>query len=523
MTGGVLSWCTPLPHDRRPSSPWNSTRTSPRHRLHVAATLTGIYSHRAPRWFQPANFVLLFFWALQKVSLFGVWGAAGSCGRLTKRGAADSMLSFHEPQSLYAEATMCAIALIVILYRLCGGKNEWLRTHGLILITYFALGGLAYDELEGWKLMETTYFLMVTVTTVGYGDMCPETPEGKIFTVIYALFGLIFVFAALSPLLDALLWFKDLILVPCTPKSPLETDADGVLDLSDLRQRGNWGFKYYSAVMGPILVFVVGLIIGYTVMDLDAIDSIYWSMITMTTIGYGDLSATSRESYGMLQMAVLFVYLPLAVAALADTLSALGAISTAKSIIFSEADPERLLMAEARGDYGGKSDPNPDETLTEAEFLISVLKDKGIVDELTIQAVRLQFAHIVRHDKSKSAAKTLTDKIVFQDLVAKGRIMPKTPNAPTLTSLSQTIDLVDTKAADGGYAEWRKAYWIPRVRAKRAEVKQANGSASVTRLEPTPSKAPDGYMKLQEVKATRSSPSDRRGSSAKKGEKGLKA
>lgn len=38
------------------------------------------------------------------------------------------------------------------------------------------------------------------------------------------------------------------------------------------------------------------------------------------------------------------------------------------------------------------------ETLTEGEFLISVLKEKGIVDDMTIEAIRLQFAHITRHD-----------------------------------------------------------------------------------------------------------------------------
>ena len=43
-----------------------------------------------------------------------------------------------------------------------------------------AIGGVVYDELEGWALLDTTYFLTVTVTTVGYGDMCPETDEGKV-------------------------------------------------------------------------------------------------------------------------------------------------------------------------------------------------------------------------------------------------------------------------------------------------------------------------------------------------------
>ena len=94
------------------------------------------------------------------------------------------VLSFHEPQSLYTELGLAGTALLIVLYRLIGGRNEWLRTHGVILSSYYAIGGLVYDELEGWNLLDTTYFLTVTVTTVGYGDICPETPAGKMFTVV---------------------------------------------------------------------------------------------------------------------------------------------------------------------------------------------------------------------------------------------------------------------------------------------------------------------------------------------------
>ena len=76
-----------------------------------------------------------------------------------------------------------------------------------------------------------------------------------------------------------------------------------------------------------------------------------------------------------------------AVAALADALAAVGNIGTAKDLVFTDftKTADQLLLGEA----GGPS-PDPDETLTEAEFLISVLKDKGIVDELVVRAIRLQ-------------------------------------------------------------------------------------------------------------------------------------
>jgi len=203
------------------------------------------------------------------------------------------MLSFHSLHSLYAELALLAIGLLVFAYRFVG-SNEWLKTHGLVLVAYYAVGGLVYDELEGWKLLDTAYFLTVTITTVGYGDICPETPEGKMFTVFYAVVGIVFVFAALSPLVDALMFVKDLLLKPITPKEPTAEDCDdGSFDIDDLRKGGNWTFKYCAALAGPGLIFVLGLMIGFFVMGYDLVDGVYWSMITMTTIGYGDLSAST--------------------------------------------------------------------------------------------------------------------------------------------------------------------------------------------------------------------------------------
>ena len=190
-------------------------------------------------------------------------------------------LSFHTPENLYTELGLLATAVLIFAYRLLGGKNEWLRTHGVILVSYYAVGGIIYDELEGWPLLDSTYFLTVTITTVGYGDICPTTDIGKLFTVAYALVGIIFVFAALSPLVSILEIVKEFLISPCAPSEEVGDD----ISLDALRSQGNWGFKYGAALAGPGIIFVLGMGIGFFVMHLDTIDGIYWSMITMTTIG----------------------------------------------------------------------------------------------------------------------------------------------------------------------------------------------------------------------------------------------
>ncbi len=50
-------------------------------------------------------------------------------------------------------------------------------------------GTLFYWRFEDWTIIESLYFCIVTLTTVGYGDFSPTTPGTQIFTIIYILTG----------------------------------------------------------------------------------------------------------------------------------------------------------------------------------------------------------------------------------------------------------------------------------------------------------------------------------------------
>ena len=58
-----------------------------------------------------------------------------------------------------------------------------------LLFSLVILGTAGYYFLEGWDLLECFYFTVVTLTTVGYGDLYPQTTEGKLFTVLLVFFG----------------------------------------------------------------------------------------------------------------------------------------------------------------------------------------------------------------------------------------------------------------------------------------------------------------------------------------------
>jgi voltage-gated potassium channel Kch len=50
-------------------------------------------------------------------------------------------------------------------------------------------GTLFYWRFEDWTIVESFYFCIVTLTTVGYGDLSPTTAGTQLFTVVYILTG----------------------------------------------------------------------------------------------------------------------------------------------------------------------------------------------------------------------------------------------------------------------------------------------------------------------------------------------
>lgn len=50
-------------------------------------------------------------------------------------------------------------------------------------------GMVVYHFVEGWSWLDAAYFCVVTAATVGYGDIHPVTPYGRLFTILYIILG----------------------------------------------------------------------------------------------------------------------------------------------------------------------------------------------------------------------------------------------------------------------------------------------------------------------------------------------
>lgn len=75
-----------------------------------------------------------------------------------------------------------------------GLRNFWRDPAGRavlgIALTVIGTGTVFYRLVEDLNWIDSLYFSVITVSTVGYGDISPETVPGKIFTMVYVVVGI---------------------------------------------------------------------------------------------------------------------------------------------------------------------------------------------------------------------------------------------------------------------------------------------------------------------------------------------
>ncbi len=68
-----------------------------------------------------------------------------------------------------------------------GIKNDEEFRFLFIFIVVLLIGSTAfYVNVEQWRIVDALYFSVMTMATVGYGDLVPSTDIGKVFTMLYA-------------------------------------------------------------------------------------------------------------------------------------------------------------------------------------------------------------------------------------------------------------------------------------------------------------------------------------------------
>jgi voltage-gated potassium channel len=83
-----------------------------------------------------------------------------------------------------------------------------LRLLALLLLALMAIGTAGYHFIEGWSWFDSVYMVVMTVTTIGYGEVHPLSPAGRAFNLLIMVGGVGLVLLMAGALAAALLEFE---------------------------------------------------------------------------------------------------------------------------------------------------------------------------------------------------------------------------------------------------------------------------------------------------------------------------
>ena len=69
-------------------------------------------------------------------------------------------------------------------------RNPRVQALLLICVLIATCQALVFARIEGWRFLDGFYFSVVSMATVGYGDLAPRTSLGKIFAMAFLIVGI---------------------------------------------------------------------------------------------------------------------------------------------------------------------------------------------------------------------------------------------------------------------------------------------------------------------------------------------
>ncbi|KAL3069322.1 hypothetical protein niasHS_018047 [Heterodera schachtii] len=189
-----------------------------------------------------------------------------------------------------------------------------------VVSAYIFLGSLAFRQLDTQMAKlpfhDVLLFAFTTITTIGYGNIVPRTPFARVACVVYCLAGIPLVFLPLSNLGELLAEFYWVGIASLKGQKE-NADAD-----DQLHPDGPCRLPLKVVVL--LILFhslLGGLIFHFWIQKMPIFPAIYFSFISITTIGFGDLCP---EPQNLCETLVIIVYLSCGIAIMSTLFNTLG-------------------------------------------------------------------------------------------------------------------------------------------------------------------------------------------------------
>lgn len=199
-------------------------------------------------------------------------------------------------------------------------SNFIIRQAFFFLIVYLSFGVVIYSfnrdnfsGIETHPVIDALYFCIVTMCTIGYGDIAPLTPATKVFACVFVLVGFGFIDILLSGMVNYVLDLQESVILTSIRVSKSTGGFSAKNYIFDA-EKGRMRIRMKVGLSLGVVVLCIGsgTMILYFVENLNWIDSVYLSVMSVTTVGYGDRAFKTLP--GRLFASVWLLFSTLAVA-----------------------------------------------------------------------------------------------------------------------------------------------------------------------------------------------------------------
>ncbi|KAA8523553.1 hypothetical protein F0562_009976 [Nyssa sinensis] len=178
-----------------------------------------------------------------------------------------------------------------------GKLHPSFRKVAIFLAVYLGIGTVCFYlvryQIMGKKtngFLDAVYFCIVTMTTVGYGDLVPNSVPAKLLACAFVFTGMALVGLILSEAADFLVEKQEILLV----KALHVHQKVGPTEILDDIETNKVRYKCIVSLTLLLLLIIVGTIFLATVEKLGIVDAFYCVCSTITTLGYGDKSFSTK-------------------------------------------------------------------------------------------------------------------------------------------------------------------------------------------------------------------------------------
>lgn len=280
-----------------------------------------------------------------------------------------------------------------------------------LFILYFLTGTLVYTFLfKKWSIQDSMYFIVVTFTTCGYGDLTPASYTETVFTTFFLLVGvLVLATVAFGIIFENLFEAYEAILERAKSKTgkrflrkfdarSTSSMSSSMASLPHAEKGATTGRRFWRSVreectaVSPLLLLVIlgALFIGHQE-GWDVYSTMYFTAVTATTVGYGDIAPRTES---MRMFCVFFI--PFAVGVTAELFGRL----TGVYLRFKREEAEneflnsRLTLADI-----DRMDRNGDSIVVKDEFMRFFLVSMGKVTHEELDRLEALFEKLdASHD-----------------------------------------------------------------------------------------------------------------------------